>query len=104
VHHGGQSSSGKDRGNRWISIMQKEAMFQFFRVSHGRSYAVLYRATIFFVSLLWLSAALLLSPALFLLRGSNGILRVWRKWTGALQWSLGFEKLTNKFRGPLAAQ
>ena len=102
IHHGGQSSLGKDRGNRWISIMQKEAMWQFFRATRGTTYAAMYRVTIAIVSLVWVLAATVLSPALFLLRGSNGIMRVLRKWSGALQWSLGLEKLTNKFRGPLA--
>jgi N-acetylglucosaminyl-diphospho-decaprenol L-rhamnosyltransferase len=104
IHHGGQSSTGKDRGSRWVSIMQKEAMWQFFRASRGKGYAVLYRITIAVVSALWLLAAVLLSPLVLIARGANGIVRVWHKWSGALQWALGLEKQTNKFRGQLAAE
>ena len=104
IHHGGQSSSGKDRGNRWVSIMQKEAMWQFFRATRGNGYAARYRIAIALVSLFWLTAVILLSPALLVLRGSNGMVRIWRKWGGALQWAVGLEKLTNKFKGQFAAQ
>jgi len=104
IHHGGQSSSGKDRGNRWVSIMQKEAMWQFFRESRGKPYAAMYRAAIALVSSLWILALVLLSPLLFLMRGSSGISRIWRKWSGSLQWALGLQKLTNKFKGQLAAR
>jgi hypothetical protein len=51
------------------------------------------------LSLVWVLTATVLSPALSLLRGSNGITRVLRKWTGALQWSLGLERLTNNSGG-----
>jgi N-acetylglucosaminyl-diphospho-decaprenol L-rhamnosyltransferase len=104
IHHGGQSSIGKDRGNRWISIMQKEAMWQFFRSTHGSTYAAVYRMTIAFVSLLWIVVTIAFSPLLFLLRGRDRITRLLRKWGGGLQWSLGFEKLTNRFRGRLAVE
>lgn len=104
IHHGGQSSTGKDRGSRWVAIMQKEAMWQFFRHSRGEAYAAVYRATIAILSLMWLLAATILSPVLYLLRGSAGIVRVWRKWLGSLQWSLGLQNLTNKFPGQVSTQ
>lgn len=103
VHHGGQSSTGKDRGSRWVAIMQKEAMWQYFRATRGPAYAALYRAAITLTSLLWLSVVVVLSPFFYLRKRANTIVRVWRKWLGALQWALGFQSLTNKFPGQVAA-
>lgn len=103
IHHGGQSSTGKDRGSRWVAIMQKEAMWQYFRATRGTSYATLYRMAIALTSVLWLVAVAVLSPLLYLRKRTNTIIRVWRKWLGALQWALGFQNLTNKFPGQVAA-
>jgi len=98
IHHGGGSSIGKDRGSRWVAIMQKEAMWQFFRSWRGRAYAVAYRTAIALVSSVWLLVAALLSPLLLAAKGSDGVMRIWRKWLGALQWSLGLESLTGQYR------
>ena len=103
VHHAGQSSTGTDRGSRWVAIMQKEAMYQYFRATRGATYAALYRASIIVTSILWLGAVAVLSPMLYFRKRSNTIVRVWRKWLGALQWALGFQSLTNKFPGQVAA-
>jgi GT2 family glycosyltransferase len=104
IHHGGQSSGGKDRGGRWVAIMQKEAMWQFFRTWRGKAYAAAYRATIAMVSVVWLLAVSVLSPFLLAIRGSGSVTRVWRKWLGALQWSLRLENLTRQFRSQLSSR
>jgi GT2 family glycosyltransferase len=101
IHHGGKSSQGHGRGERWISIMQREAQWQFYRTWRGTVYAVLFRITIGFVSLMRAFSIAILSPILFLLRGKKDVLRAWRRWSGGLLWSLGFEGLTSKFRGQL---
>jgi GT2 family glycosyltransferase len=104
IHHGGKSSHGSGRGDRWISIMQRQAIWQLFRKWRGAAYANLYRAVVGVTSILWLVAVSILWPALFALCKKDAIGRVWRKWTGALQWSLGLEKLTRKFRGQSAVE
>jgi GT2 family glycosyltransferase len=104
IHHGGQSSAGKDRGSRWVAIMQKAAMWQYYRATRGKTYAALYRFTITAVSLLWLSTVAILSPILYLSKGSNAVRRVWRKWLGSLQWALGLENVTNDLRGSSFAE
>lgn len=101
IHHGGKSSEGNGRGERWVSIMQREAHRQFYRAWRGTAYATFYRIAIGFVSLMRVFAMVLLSPALLVLRGKKDFLRVWRRWTAVLQWSLGFESLTREFRGQI---
>jgi len=101
VHHGGKSSHGQGRGERWISTMQREAHWQFYRRWRGTAYAVLYRVTIGLVSLMRSLAIAILSPMLLLLRGKDDVLRAWQRWTAGFLWSLGFEELTDKFRGLL---
>ena len=103
VHHGGQSSTGKDRGSRWVAIMQKEAMWQYFRATRGKAYAALYRAAIILTSALWLCILAVVSPLLYLRGQTNTIVRVWRKRLGALEWALGLQNLTHKFPGQVAA-
>jgi len=104
VHHGGKSSQGEGRGERWISIMQKEAHWQFHKAWRGSVYAAFYRLAIGLVSLLRLSAMAILSPILLLLRGKADFLRVWSRWIGGLEWSLGLEDLTKQFSGRAAEQ
>jgi GT2 family glycosyltransferase len=102
IHHGGKSTHSSGRGDRWISIMQRHAVWQFHRAWRGKSYAALYRATIAGMSVLWLIAAVLMWPALFILGKKDAASRVWRKWSGAFLWSIGLENLTRKFRGQVA--
>jgi len=104
VHHGGKSSQGSDRGECWVSIMQRQSIWQFYRKWRGTNYAALYRAVIGVVSLLWLFGATISSPVFILLRRPNTVRRIWHKWSGALQWSVAFERVTPKFRGQVARQ
>ncbi|MGH9744411.1 MAG: glycosyltransferase [Candidatus Acidiferrum sp.] len=99
IHHGGKSSHASDCGDRWISIMQRQASWQFYRAWRGTGYASLYRAVIAVMSVLWIVALTISWPALFVIGKKAAAERIWRKWTGALKWSLGLEGLSTKFRG-----
>lgn len=96
IHHGGKSSHSDELGDRWISIMQRQALWQFHRTWRGKGYAALYRATICAASLTWLSALCVGWPFLLAKRKNDTILRVWSRWSGALLWSLGLETLSRK--------
>ncbi len=98
IHHGGKSTHSSGRGDRWVSIMQKHALWQFHRAARGKGYAALFRAVIGFVAVLWIMAALVMSPILFATRKRDAWWRVWRRWTGALQWAVGLERLSRRFR------
>lgn len=101
IHHGAKSSLGHDGKQRWISIMQREAMWQFFRTWRGTGYAGLYRVMIGLMSLGRLLAVLMAWP-LFALRGHGPrVAGTFHKWVGALQWSIGLQELTNTFQGEL---
>lgn len=99
IHHGGKSSHSGGRGDRWISIMQKHALWQFHRAWHGKGYAALFRASIGFVGVLWIVTAVVTFPVLFAIGKRDAWSRVWRRWTGALQWAVGLERLSRKFQG-----
>lgn len=99
IHHGGKSSHSGGRGDRWVSIMQKRALWQFHRAWRGKGYAALFRTAIGFVAALWIAAAILTSPLLFALGKRNVWWRVWRRWTGALLWAVGLERMSRRFPG-----
>ncbi|HVB85955.1 MAG TPA: glycosyltransferase family 2 protein [Candidatus Dormibacteraeota bacterium] len=92
IHHGGKSSQASGRGDRWVSFMQSRAMWQFHRTWRGKGYAGLYRLTIGVVSLVWVTALVVMWPFLLALSKKDAAERAWGSRTGALQWSLGFER------------
>src|SRR5271157_1824567 len=59
VHHGGQSSS-KRGGEDFSGPMMKESLLKFLRKSRGPFYAVLYRLSVFLVSVLRVAVLLVL--------------------------------------------
>ena len=99
IHHGGKSSQGSGRGDRWVSIMQRQAMWQFYRTWRGTGYARLYRVTIGTVGAMWTIAVGLGWPVLLVMGKKEAAQRGWNSWTGALQWALGLEKASRKYRG-----
>jgi GT2 family glycosyltransferase len=98
IHHGGRSSHSAGRGDRWISVMQAEAIYRFYQTWRGKWYARLFRAVLGITSILWLVAATTLWPLLFLIGKKNVAIRVWQRRSGALQWCLGLEDFSRKFR------
>jgi GT2 family glycosyltransferase len=88
IHHGGKSTHVSGRGDRWISVMQRQALWQFHRTWRGKKYAALYRATIGVASVAWIIVLALAWPVLLAFGKRDGAFRTWRKWTGALQWAL----------------
>ncbi len=88
VHHGGTSSS-RQPASHWSIIMKHQAMLKYYRMSGGRIYGALYRAT---MSLSALVHLMLL--ALFFPFGNREAIRLTlSKWSTVLKWSMGFDHL-----------
>lgn len=90
VHHGGGSS--KKQGVSLFGVVQmRESIFKLLKKTRGKSYAYLYRAAMFLVSMCRIIFIALLSPLAVLIKGKNGFYQPMRKWTSILRWSLGLE-------------
>jgi hypothetical protein len=91
IHHGGGSSRHKHDNNFGI-VLTRESKFKFFSKTKGKTYALLYKVSMTFVSLARLMVLLLLSPWLVFTTKRNTLYHTLRKWEKILRWSLGLEK------------
>jgi N-acetylglucosaminyl-diphospho-decaprenol L-rhamnosyltransferase len=94
VHYAGGSSSSHEDSN-FSNIMLRESLVRFFTIHRGPFYAVLYRASMVFVS----TFRILLLAAVFpilICHGSRPFLpRSLSKWRSILVWSLGLTRWVN---------
>jgi hypothetical protein len=87
IHHGG-GSSRRNEVNEWATIMQRRAIFQYFRKTRGRMYAEFYRVCIGVMALCRL--ALIGSLMLFRkpLAGRWSAKAACAKWMAIFKWSI----------------
>jgi GT2 family glycosyltransferase len=102
IHHGGRSSEQKSE-SFFSTVMIREAVWQFFRATHGSWYASIYRATTFLAAMGRLSVLGLLRwlPVRRQIRSDAAYST--RKWTRVLRWTLGQEAWASGYR-PAPAQ
>jgi GT2 family glycosyltransferase len=93
VHHGG-GSSREQKGNQWVAIMQRQAIFRFCRNTRGRGYAAAYRMAMAMNA----ACRLLLLGITYPFRGftteQGMVYSTPAKWISVLQWALGLDRGT----------
>lgn len=89
IHHGGCSSGMRER--RFSTVMMKQSLYEFLRLTQGRTHAELYRITMALsasIRIFLLGAALFFTVGLFRPESSRNAVR---KWRNVLRWALGLE-------------
>jgi GT2 family glycosyltransferase len=92
IHHGGRSSS-RQQVSQWATIMKYNAMLRYFRKTRGRSYELLYRASIGIAAvcrLLLLAFAIPVGDRLF---QKESLHMASKKWRAVLAWAVGFSRV-----------
>lgn len=87
VHYGGKSSS-QQVVRHWSTIMQCNAMLQYFNKFRGHLYGYLYRAAMGLVALGRVALLIAGYPIAVLIRKTSAFQRALRKWCVVLSWSL----------------
>lgn len=87
THHGGKSS--ERQSGQFAAVLQRESMEQFFRMTRGRVYGILYRATMCAAALARVIAAGCLLLFGSLARKQSAGRSALKKWTAVLAWSFG---------------
>lgn len=89
IHHGGRSSEKGGRGERWVAIMQSQALWHFYRTWRGLTYASLYRTAIGLVSVSRIIFVCIAWPVLAGCGENDTASKGWNRWTGKLLWAIG---------------
>jgi GT2 family glycosyltransferase len=89
VHHGGRSSAQREM-SQWSTVMIQRAMLRYFRMSHGRLYASLYRVAMGGMALVRLLVLNMMLPLVGRARVQWSI----AKWRVILNWALGVSQIT----------
>jgi GT2 family glycosyltransferase len=92
IHHGGRSSS-RQQVSQWATIMKYKAMLTYFRKTRGRSYELLYRASIGIVALCRLLLLALAFPVGGRLFQKDSLHVASKKWRAVLAWAVGFSRI-----------
>ena len=90
VHHGGTSAAFR-RENDFVTVMQKESIFRFLKVTKGSVYAASYRAAIAAAAMARVLLLLAIAPVAMAWMGREGLAGAGRKWWSVLRWAAGLE-------------
>jgi N-acetylglucosaminyl-diphospho-decaprenol L-rhamnosyltransferase len=91
VHYAGGSSSSHEDSN-FSNIMVRESLVRFFTIHRGALYALLYRASMAFVSTFRILLLAVAFPILILRGSQQPLSRALSKWRSILVWSLGLTR------------
>jgi GT2 family glycosyltransferase len=97
IHYGGRSSEQKSE-SFFSTVMIREAVWQFFRATHGTAYAWLYRVTTCLAAIARVS---ILGVLRYLPTGrqrQSSAAHAARKWMRVLRWTLGLEMWATGYR------
>jgi GT2 family glycosyltransferase len=96
IHHGGKSSSQQE--DNFADLWQRKSMAQFFRRTHGRLHAALYRMAMAVISVVRIAVAICMTP--FGGAGFHGKkpVAVLKKWAKIFCWAIGLENRTTPVR------
>ena len=89
VHFGGQSS--KNNGNTFSDVVMHESVFKLLRKFRGRSYAYLYRATLFVSAGVRLAVLIPLFALPSSIMDRAPIVKAFRKWLSIARWGIALE-------------